>query len=199
MKTTGPQRIWTVAEAKTRLSEILQLAESEGPQRIGTRRRFVVVPAETWDAKTPPRRPLASGSSRTSHAAPILRCRTGGPIARFPSLTKKTNDRLPSGYQRHLGVDAGRSRSPSRLADAGWRMAAKRFNWPTYNLSISRTETLQSADVKATFLPSICRAPTGGSLGRLASRADSRPAPVRQNNPRPVRLCSGLSPLSRRR
>ena len=58
MKTTGPQRVWTVAEAKTRLSEILRLAESEGPQRIGTRRRFVVVPAETWDAKASPRKPF---------------------------------------------------------------------------------------------------------------------------------------------
>ncbi len=45
MRTTGPQRVWTVAEAKARLSEILRLAESEGPQRIGTRRPFVVVPA----------------------------------------------------------------------------------------------------------------------------------------------------------
>ena len=49
---------WTVAEAKARLSEILRLAEEEGPQRIGTRRSFVVVPAALWDAKTPPRKPL---------------------------------------------------------------------------------------------------------------------------------------------
>ena len=51
-------RTWTVAEAKARLSEILRLAEAEGPQRIGTRRSFVVVPAAAWDAKTPPRKPL---------------------------------------------------------------------------------------------------------------------------------------------
>ncbi len=51
-------RTWTVAEAKARLSEILRLAEEEGPQRIGTRRSFVVVPAATWDAKTPTRKPL---------------------------------------------------------------------------------------------------------------------------------------------
>ncbi len=51
-------RTWTVAEAKARLSEILRLAEEEGPQRIGTRRSFVVVPAAAWDAKTPPRKPL---------------------------------------------------------------------------------------------------------------------------------------------
>ena len=53
-----PRRIWTVAEAKTHLSEILRLAEVEGPQIIGTRRSFVVVPANTWYAKTSPRKPL---------------------------------------------------------------------------------------------------------------------------------------------
>ncbi len=53
-----PHRIWTVAEAKARLSEILRLAETEGPQRIGARRPFVVVPADYWDAKTRVRKPL---------------------------------------------------------------------------------------------------------------------------------------------
>ena len=36
------KRVWTVAEAKARLSETLRLAEEEGPQRIGTRKSFVV-------------------------------------------------------------------------------------------------------------------------------------------------------------
>lgn len=64
----GPRRVvcdkdwtaafWTVAEAKADLSEILRLAESEGPQRIGTRRSFVVVPADAWDDKANPRKPL---------------------------------------------------------------------------------------------------------------------------------------------
>ncbi len=58
MEISKPQRVWTVAEAKARLSEVLRLAETEGPQRIGTRRPFVVVPAEAWDAKTPPRKPF---------------------------------------------------------------------------------------------------------------------------------------------
>ena len=58
MTKTGPQRVWTVAEAKARLSEILRLARSEGPQRIGTRRSFVVVPADEWDRKANPRKPL---------------------------------------------------------------------------------------------------------------------------------------------
>lgn len=51
-------RIWTVAEAKARLSEILRLAETEGPQRIGIRNPCVVVPAEAWDAKSRQCKPL---------------------------------------------------------------------------------------------------------------------------------------------
>ncbi len=48
-------RAWTVAEAKAKLSEVLRLAEEEGPQRIGTRKAFVVVPARVWDERTEPR------------------------------------------------------------------------------------------------------------------------------------------------
>lgn len=55
---SASHRVWTVAEAKARLSEILRLAESEGPQRIGARKPFVVVPAAEWDEKKPPRKPL---------------------------------------------------------------------------------------------------------------------------------------------
>ena len=55
---SGSERVWTVAEAKARLSEILRLAEEEGPQRIGARKPFVVVPAAVWDEKTKPRMPL---------------------------------------------------------------------------------------------------------------------------------------------
>ncbi len=54
MVVSKPQRVWTVAEAKAKLSEILRLAETEGPQRIGARRPFIVVPAEAWDAKPQP-------------------------------------------------------------------------------------------------------------------------------------------------
>lgn len=53
-----PRRVWTVAQAKARLSEILRLAEEEGPQHIGMRRSFVVVPAGAWYANTPPRWPM---------------------------------------------------------------------------------------------------------------------------------------------
>jgi hypothetical protein len=42
------QKVWTVAEAKAKLSEILRLASEEGPQRIGTHRAYVVVPEEQW-------------------------------------------------------------------------------------------------------------------------------------------------------
>ena len=58
MEISKPHRVWTVAEAKTHLSKILRLAEVEGPQTIGTRRSFVVVPADTWYAKTSSRKPL---------------------------------------------------------------------------------------------------------------------------------------------
>lgn len=58
MNKTESNRVWTVAEAKARLSEVLRLAEEEGPQRIGIRRPFVVVPAKAWEEKTRRRMPL---------------------------------------------------------------------------------------------------------------------------------------------
>lgn len=51
-------RTWTIAEAKARLSEILRLAEQQGPQRIGARKSFVVLPEEVWRANVRPRIPL---------------------------------------------------------------------------------------------------------------------------------------------
>ena len=58
MNKTTPNRVWTVSEAKARLSEVLRLAAEEGPQRIGTRKPFVVVPARAWEEKARPRKPL---------------------------------------------------------------------------------------------------------------------------------------------
>ena len=55
---TTPNHVWTVAEAKARLSEVLRLAEEEGPQRIGIRKPFVVVPAGVWERTARPRKPL---------------------------------------------------------------------------------------------------------------------------------------------
>ena len=54
MEQAKSDRTWTVAEAKAKLSEILRLAEEEGPQRIGLRRSFVVVPESMWREKSPP-------------------------------------------------------------------------------------------------------------------------------------------------
>ncbi len=45
------KRVWTVAEAKAKLSEILKLAETEGPQYIGIKKSFVLVPGKLWQAK----------------------------------------------------------------------------------------------------------------------------------------------------
>ena len=42
-------QIWTIADAKARLSEVLRRASAEGPQRIGTQRRYVLVPEDVWD------------------------------------------------------------------------------------------------------------------------------------------------------
>ncbi len=47
-------RAWTVAEAQSRLSDILRLAAEEGLQHIDADRSFVVVPAETWYAREQP-------------------------------------------------------------------------------------------------------------------------------------------------
>jgi hypothetical protein len=51
---------WTIAEAKARLSEILRLASSEGPQRIGTKQRYVLVPEAEWARHTAKHRPLGA-------------------------------------------------------------------------------------------------------------------------------------------
>ena len=56
MKFPKTTRVWTVAEAKAKFAEILRLAETEGPQYIGGRKSFVLVPAESWEAKKPPRK-----------------------------------------------------------------------------------------------------------------------------------------------
>lgn len=55
MSADATDRTWTVAEAKAKLSEVLRLAEEEGPQRIGLRRSFVVVPEREWREKSPPK------------------------------------------------------------------------------------------------------------------------------------------------
>ena len=49
---------WTVSEAKARLSELLRLASDEGPQRIGTRTPYIVVPEALWLQHSIAREPL---------------------------------------------------------------------------------------------------------------------------------------------
>lgn len=58
MDTSGFARTWRVAEAKARLSEILRLADEQGPQRIGVRRTFVLVSERLWREKAIVREPL---------------------------------------------------------------------------------------------------------------------------------------------
>lgn len=58
MNTSKSQHVWTVAEAKAKLSEILMLAETEGPQRIGVRKSFILIPAKLWQAKKSPKKPM---------------------------------------------------------------------------------------------------------------------------------------------
>lgn len=52
--------IWSVADAKAKLSEVLRRASKEGPQRIGTRQRYVVVPEEVWEKLQPSRPALGA-------------------------------------------------------------------------------------------------------------------------------------------
>jgi hypothetical protein len=53
-------QVWTIADAKARLSEIMRLASTEGPQRSGTQRRYVLVPEEVWDKLTADTQPLGA-------------------------------------------------------------------------------------------------------------------------------------------
>ena len=58
MNTSKSRHVWTVAEAKAKLSEILMLAETEGPQRIGVRKSFILVPDKLWQSKKSPKKPM---------------------------------------------------------------------------------------------------------------------------------------------
>lgn len=53
------EQVWSVAEARARLPELLRLTTSAGPQRIGDKERYVLVSEEEWFArKGLPRPPL---------------------------------------------------------------------------------------------------------------------------------------------
>jgi prevent-host-death family protein len=49
--------VWTIAEAKARLSELLRHA-NEQPQYIGTKKPYVVVPVEQWEKLHQPAEPM---------------------------------------------------------------------------------------------------------------------------------------------
>ena len=123
MTNPSSQRVWTVAEAKARLSEILRLAETEGPQRIGKRSSFVVVPERIWQEHAPPdRMPMGQGGSlRTCRAEPISKSLTAAatPVARFRlqigmTTTGTMNDRISARHERSVGDDPESPQSPGR-------------------------------------------------------------------------------------
>jgi len=54
---TENNSVWTIAEAKAKLSELLRLA-SDKPQYIGTKKPYVVVSAEQWEKLNTPVEPM---------------------------------------------------------------------------------------------------------------------------------------------
>ena len=58
MQTSEPPYIWRIAEAEGAAVGGFASWEEEGPQRIGTRKTFVVVPEKDWEAREKPRMPL---------------------------------------------------------------------------------------------------------------------------------------------
>lgn len=50
-------KIWTIADAKARLSELLRLA-NETPQYIGTKKSYVLISQEKWEKLNQPEQPL---------------------------------------------------------------------------------------------------------------------------------------------
>jgi prevent-host-death family protein len=62
--------VWTVAEAKAKLSEVIELARSDGPQTItrNGQKAVVVVSIEEWERKT-----RRTGNLATFFAASPLR------------------------------------------------------------------------------------------------------------------------------
>lgn len=54
-----PDSVWTVREAKSRLSEILRHARKKGPQYIGKHETCVVISREELEARTEPKHSLS--------------------------------------------------------------------------------------------------------------------------------------------
>ena len=83
----APENIWTVAEAKSRLPEVLRRASAVGPQQIGVHRPHVVVPLDQWRARTEPDAQFRRGGwSKTPRAVGRSSCRAARTATgRFPS------------------------------------------------------------------------------------------------------------------
>lgn len=82
-----PTSMWTVAEAKAKLSEVISRAEADGPQTItrNGRRSVVVVAADEWEKKT-----KRTGTLAEFFAASPLRG-SKLKIKRIPGRLRKTD------------------------------------------------------------------------------------------------------------
>lgn len=82
-----PTGMWTVAEAKAKLSEVISRAEADGPQTItrNGRRSVVVVAADEWEKKT-----KRTGTLAEFFAASPLRG-SNLKIKRLPGRLRKTD------------------------------------------------------------------------------------------------------------
>jgi len=54
MRTEDTGSVWSVRDAKSRLSEILRRARRRGPQYIGSRDQCVIVSRAEWESRTQP-------------------------------------------------------------------------------------------------------------------------------------------------
>ncbi len=54
---SATENIWTVSEAKSKLSELLRLA-SDKPQYIGTKNTYVVITQDKWEKINQPNMPM---------------------------------------------------------------------------------------------------------------------------------------------
>ena len=121
MVVSEPGRVWTVAEAKAKLSEILRLAETEGPQRIGARKPFIVVPERVWrEHAPPPRKPLGQWLIENMPRGTNLEIPDRGgdsrreiPFADWTMTTGATSERIPPGHKRCIRDDQEQPQSAS--------------------------------------------------------------------------------------
>lgn len=97
MVTKEQPRAWTIAETKARLSEILRLAEQEGPQRIGARNPFVIVPERLWRERAQPESVVAEPEPAAPDKMPMGQWL----VANFPRIgglelpSRRSNRAIP--------------------------------------------------------------------------------------------------------